>query len=220
MNQITAGAIAGLCQALLLCPLEIHRANQIMQTEEREKTARSIQHWIKWVKLQIMEGGNMNINDPYERRQRALHGVGILALREMMFNICFFPLFYKTKWYLDGSSVFISNIRTNNNTNSNSNSNSNNNNNNNNIETDKTLTLTSMKNVLLSGVLSATVCSLAMIPFDILKTYLFYSREQWNVWTGKNVIGPPFRLLGLGLTMQALVFGPTFGIVAAIYELT
>jgi hypothetical protein len=48
---------------------------------------------------------------------------------------------------------------------------------------------------------------------------MLYSREQWSIWSGKNVVAPPLRLLFRGLTIQAFVFGPTFGIVAAVYEL-
>eukprot|EP00979_Chaetoceros_neogracilis_P004294 scaffold764_cov240-Chaetoceros_neogracile.AAC.7 len=45
--------------------------------------------------------------------------------------------------------------------------------------------------------------------------------EEWRIWTGKRIIAPPpsLSLLFRGLGMQAYIFGPTFGVVATIYEL-
>ncbi len=207
IHQMKAGIIAGLCQTLLLCPLEIHRANQVMYTEEQEKNGRSFKHWMRWMRVQLYQGGN--IGDPYERRRRALNGVGLLAVREIMFNLCFFPSFYYMRRYLDGGGDGDTTTTTTSTTTATTAA----------IPSTATPAI-SITNVALSGVVSGLVCSLAMIPLDVCKTYLFYSREQWNIWTGKNIVGPPFRLLGLGLSIQAMIFGPTFGIVAAIYELT
>eukprot|EP00581_Thalassiosira_minuscula_P029721 CAMPEP_0183766162 /NCGR_PEP_ID=MMETSP0739-20130205/11389_1 /TAXON_ID=385413 /ORGANISM="Thalassiosira miniscula, Strain CCMP1093" /LENGTH=248 /DNA_ID=CAMNT_0026004921 /DNA_START=336 /DNA_END=1079 /DNA_ORIENTATION=+ len=84
--QCLAGAIAGISQALLLAPLEAWRANQIM---EREKHLSS--KWSYWIHSQIARGGSIV---PEERRARAFQGVGITAIREVVFNLSFFPLFH------------------------------------------------------------------------------------------------------------------------------
>ena len=186
-KEITAGAIAGFCQAIILCPLEIYRANQIMYIEKQEKMSTSSwKYWLRWTKLQLFESG---IGDPEERRNRALRAIGTLALREMVFNVSFFPLFTIMRQYLDEKSKRNSSSHT------------------------------RMYNTITSGVVSGLICSVAVTPLDVFKTYMLYSREQWSVWTGKNVIGPPYSLLFRGLTIQACTFGPSFGIVAAIYEL-
>lgn len=187
MKEVTAGAISGFFQALLLCPLEIHRANQIMNTEEQERMDRSWRHWVRWTKLQLFEGGT---GDPKERRKRAFQAIGTLALREMVFNVTFFPLFRSLMRYMDNQGSVYLGSRS---------------------KTLKTIT---------SGAISGLICSFIATPLDVFKTYMLYSREQWNVWTGKSIIGPPYKLLFRGMTIQAMLFGPTFGIVAAIYELT
>ena len=77
-KEVTAGAISGLCQALIFCQLELHRANQLKRTEEKERTSRSFKYWIKWTKSQLLERGT---GDPQERWKKAYRGVGTLAAR-------------------------------------------------------------------------------------------------------------------------------------------
>jgi hypothetical protein len=197
-KEITAGAISGLCQAIIFCPLELHRANQLKYAEEKEMASQSLKSWARWTKSQLFEGGT---GSPQERWRRAYSGVWTIAAREMAFNMSFFPMFYGIKRYLDASFS----------------------------QGDKIFAYRHMKlyshdahaevlNYMISGIFSGLICSVAATPIDIFKTYMFYSREQWHIWSGKNIVAPPVSLLFRGLLKQAFVVGPTFGIVAAIYE--
>ena len=149
--------------------------------------------------------GGGGIGDPQERWKRAYHGVGTLAAREMLFNISFFPLFYRLKRCLDESTDSTDST----------------------IEKDRFNLVPKWEddqsqecaNYVISGVLSGLVCSLVITPMDVFKTYMFHSREQWSLWSGKQIVAPPLNLLFRGLTTQAFVLGPTFGVVAAVYEL-
>lgn len=194
-KEVTAGAISGFCQAIIFCPLELHRANQLKQIEEKERNMKSVKYWIHWTKSQLLEGG---VGDPHERWKRAYRGIGTMAAREMLFNMSFFPMFYGLKRYFDSnmhwkddasSGAWYDNNRS-----------------------------REALNFVASGVLSGLFCSFAVTPMDVFKTYMLYSREYWSIWSGKNVIGPPFKLLFQGLAKQAGLLGPTFGIVAAVYE--
>lgn len=198
INEVTAGVIAGICQALILCPLEIHRANEVMYNEEKTVFGNSWKHWLRWTEMQLFEGGT---GDPQERRTRAFRGIQTLALREMLFNISFFPLFHASRRYLDKH--FENNER-------------------HNLEKDEISLWNKNRktaNMFISGALSGLVCSLAVTPADVFKTYMLFSREQWSLWSGKVIIGPSFSLLMRGSLLQAFVFGPTFGVVAAVYEM-
>lgn len=198
--EMIAGATAGTCQAILLCPLEAHRANQLVEVEHQQQR-QFWKHWIRWTHSQIFQGGT---SDPLERKQRAYHGVGVLAAREIIFNVSFFPLFNGFRRYL--------------------NANFNDDDEDDKITRQKLASFnrfesSQFRNTFVSGIFAGVVCSLAVTPMDVAKNYYMYSREQWSIWSGKRVFAPPLQLLFRGLTLQAFVFGPTFGLVAAIYEL-
>mmetsp|Transcript_23297 Transcript_23297/g.35301 ORF Transcript_23297/g.35301 Transcript_23297/m.35301 type:complete len:342 (+) Transcript_23297:83-1108(+) len=193
-KEVLAGAISGFCQAIIFCPLELHRANQLKKIEEKERNIKSVKYWMRWTKSQLLEGG---VGDPHERWKRVYRGVGTLAAREMLFNLSFFPMFYGLKRYFDSKTHW------------NDGSNCSWYDNNRSREA---------LNFVASGVLSGLLCSFAVTPMDVFKTYMLYSREYWSIWSGTNVIGPPFKLLFQGLAKQACLLGPTFGIVAAVYE--
>ena len=196
----SAGSIAGICQAFLLCPLEVHRANRIMEEEIRARELRPMRHWLKSVKEQLSGGAT---SDPVERRKRAFSGVGILAMREIVFNVSFFPMFSifkkyfrdENRWELAHNNICKG------------------------VYVHVQYKEDHFMSTVASGVLAGVACSLAVTPMDVMKTYMTCSREEWSVWTGKRIIAPPLSLLFRGLTMHAFVFGPTFGVVAAIYEL-
>jgi len=199
-KEISAGSIAGICQAFLLCPLEVHRAHRVMEEEIRARELHPMRHWLKSVKEQLSGGAT---SDPVERRKRAFSGVGILAMREIVFNVSFFPMFSIFKKYFKDENRW--------------------------ELVQNTICKGAYVHVqykeghfmstVASGVLAGVACSLAVTPMDVMKTYMTCSREEWSVWTGKRVSAPPLSLLFRGLTMHAFVFGPTFGVVAAIYEL-
>ena len=194
-KEITAGAISGLCQAIIFCPLELHRANQLKYAEEKEMASQSLKSWAKWTKSQLFEGGT---GSPQERWRRAYSGVWTIAAREMAFNMSFFPMFYGIKHYLDTSFSLGNKFA--------------------HMKLYSHEANSEVLNYVISGIFSGLICSVAATPIDIFKTYMFYSREQWHIWSGKNVVAPPVSLLLRGLLKQAFVVGPTFGIVAAIYE--
>jgi len=200
VSEILAGAISGFCQALLLCPLEAHRANQIKDSEEKQLQT-TWNRFKQWTHGQLFAGGT---SDPVERRTRAYQGVGILAVREIVFNISFFPLFNGFQRYLN-SNMEWNGIPTQKNDDTNHRS---------------IPSHSKVLNMLTSGMLAGTTCSLVVTPMDVFKTYYMHSREKWSLWSGTKVFAPPMKLLFRGLTLQACVFGPTFGIVASIYEVT
>jgi len=188
MREIIAGALAGTSQALLLCPLEAWKANEVRKVEEEAHKS-----WKKWIRSQLFGDGS---GDPLERQTRVYRGVGVLAAREVIFNVSFFPLFYGTRRYLNDS-YHTQNIS----------------------PTDFPPSKVAIINMFASGIFAGAVCSLVVTPMDILKTWYFHSREKWSFWSGAKVVAPPLQLLMRGLTIQAFVFGPTFGVVASIYEL-
>lgn len=198
-RECVAGMLAGTCQAVLLCPLEVHRANRIMEEELKSRQFHPLKNFVSSIKENLAWNGS---SEPEERRKRALFGVKILAMREMVFNVSFFPIFYsfqklfqdEYKWELV-QSTFCKGLH---------------------VEYDETLR---RKTTVASGILAGMLCSLAVTPIDIYKTYMLYSREEYSFWSGKHISAPPPQLLLRGLGIQALIFGPTFGIVAAIYEL-
>lgn len=69
-----------------------------------------------------------------------------------------------------------------------------------------------------SGVVAGAVCGAVCSPMDIWIAYMMNSRERWSLWSGKRVHAVPMAILSRGLILQALCFGPAFGVVAAIYE--
>ncbi len=244
-EQIKIGIIAGLCQALILCPLELHRANQLKIVEENhQRISNNVRsrsrHWMKWIKSQVhlIRGGM--VGDPVERRKRAGYAVGILAGREILFNMTFFPLFHglnhQMKLLLDGHGRGRGRGQIHNNHGHGHGSKSEGDNEEKGrnsgasasypssnqstkvFKSNKSTPRIVLTSGILSGTLSGLICSLLVVPLDVTKTYMLYSREQWNVWSGKSVVGPPMKLLYRGLTVQAFVVGPTFGVVAAIYE--
>ena len=190
-QEVTVGALSGFSQALLFCPMYLHRAHLLKQVEETElrrhggrggnRTISSMKRWLYAAKS-FMSSGGVFVGNPQERYRRAYRGVATLAAREMLFNISFFPLFYGLKRHLDAS-------------------------------TDWTTSTTSTtngsyykqwlwnndpaawkncKNYMVSGVLSGLVCSIVITPMDVLKTYMFHSREQWSLWSGKTkIVAPP-----------------------------
>lgn len=199
MQEFSAGILAGTCQAVLLCPLEVHRANRIMEEELKSRQFHPLKNFVSSIKEQLAWNGS---SEPEERRKRALSGVKILAIREMVFNMSFFPIFYsfqklfrdEYKWELV-QSTFCKGLH---------------------VEYDETLR---RQTTIASGIFAGMLCSLAVTPIDIYKTYMLYSREEYSFWSGKRINAPPPQLLLRSLGIQALIFGPTFGICAAIYEL-
>lgn len=188
MLEMISGAVAGTSQALLLCPLEAHRANRLKIAEERE-----VNSWVQWTRSQLFAGGTV---DPRERLIRVYRGVGILAAREILFNVSFFPLFHGLRRYFNSCENFVISP-----------------------PTASDHYKRNVSNTFASGVLSGAICSLVVTPMDLIKTYLMHSREKWSFWSGTRVFAPPLKLLSRGLILQAFVFGPTFGVVAATYEL-
>jgi hypothetical protein len=193
---VLAGAIAGCCQALLLSPIEAYHAHNLYMREQlglyNPKNS-----WSHWLKSHLVEGGTYN---PQERRARAFRGIQISAAREVVFNVTFFPLFHALQQQKLAQYVPSSLLGT---TNGNDNDNNNN-----------------AINLVLSGIGAGTICSLAVTPMDIFKSYMMHSRERWHWWTGTQLVAPPLNMLARALILQAFCFGPAFGIVAAIYELT
>ena len=254
IQEITAGAISGFCQALILCPLELHRANELKVMEEKQritgKNQWSLRHWVRWTKSQMWEGGT---GDPQERWRRAYQGVGTLAMREMVFNILFFPMFYGLWRYLDekeydyklniftpdgvsssrwkerdpdvnaevprNSNFVQDRARGHAHTHTQGGGDRNEGTRSGNGKTERHDRSKDRINMVASGMVSGLICSLAVAPLDVLKTYMMYSREQWSVWSGTRVISPPLGLLYRGMIAQAFILGPTFGIIAAVYEL-
>lgn len=191
---VLAGAIAGCCQALLLSPIEAYHAHNLCLREQLGMYNHN-NSWSHWVKSHLVEGGSY---DPRERRARAFRGIQISAAREVVFNVTFFPLFHalqqqKLAQYLPSSLLGAANDNNNHNR---------------------------AINLVLSGIGAGTLCSLAVTPMDIFKSYMMHSRERWHWWTGTQLVAPPLNMLARALTLQAFCFGPAFGIVAAIYELT
>ena len=178
--DVMAGAIAGVCQTLLLTPLEAWKASQIMYQEQQLSN-----QWKYWLHSQILKGGSV---EPEERRLRAFRGVGITAAREVVFNVTFFPLFHMFQRYS--------------------------------MPQPTERVAEKLMNLTFSGIAAGMICSLTVTPMDILICHMKYSRERWSLWSGKKIHAAPLALLSRGLVLQAFCFGPAFGVVAAIYELT
>jgi hypothetical protein len=71
-----------------------------------------------------------------------------------------------------------------------------------------------------SGVIAGAICGAVCTPIDIWIAYMLNSRERWSFWSGKRMHAVPLAILSRGLILQAFCFGPAFGAVAAIYEVT
>lgn len=198
------GAIAGICQALLVCPLEVSWA-QARNAQERQKS------WWRLLREQLWERGSYS---PQDRLRRAYHGVGLLAVREVVLNVSFFPLFaylqrYQQEQYqYDVATTAATTTTTTSTTNPKTSTNNNNNKN------------TNLSVLLSSGVLAGAACAVAVFPVDMARLYYKYSGQRFSFWTGLSVAAPPFSLLFRAWTVQALVLGPAFGAVAAVYEWT
>ncbi|CAB9499044.1 expressed unknown protein [Seminavis robusta] len=179
-QEVSAGIVSGVTMALLLCPFETHRA---MARAEQEKATSK---WTQFRQATFDTGGMMTSTT--QRLQRAYQGVGMLALREVAFNVTFFPLAasIRTQLLL--------------------------------LRQDHPYPKSSA--VVASNVLAGSVCSLLVLPLDIARTYLWHSAERWNLWSGTRMVAPPLVLLTRGWTVQALVLGPAFGLVASIYDMT
>jgi hypothetical protein len=80
-DQVTAGVISGVAVALLLCPLEAHRAVKRKNLEQQNS-------WKSWIQSLLPQGRA----DPKDRLKRAYGGIGLLAAREVVYNVTFFPL--------------------------------------------------------------------------------------------------------------------------------
>lgn len=181
-KELIAGASAGVIQALLLCPVDTYRALE-RHTAETE----SSKSWLRYLRQQLMEGGSM---DPKERLFRAYRGVGLLAIREVMYNISFFPLF---SWLRHSLPQYIGSGH----------------------EFSKSSVTT-----VTAGLLAGVTCSVVVVPIEILRLHFWYSGSRFSVFSGKKKIALPWESMLRGWTIHAAtIFGPTFGLVAAIYEL-
>jgi hypothetical protein len=128
--------------------------------------------------------------DPEERRARAIQGLGLRAAREVVFNVTFFPLFHVLRQGFHDNANKRGNHREN------------------------------WMNLTASGVIAGAICGVICTPIDIGIAYMLNSRERWSFWSGKKIHAVPLRILSRGLILQAFCFGPAFGAVAAIYEMT
>lgn len=176
-KELLVGSIAGICQALILCPLDTHRA-----IEREAKEAELSKSWRRYWKQQFLEGGSPDSKD---RLSRAYRGVGLLALREMVFNVSFFPAFSYLRHHISLQAPQAK-------------------------ETPYTL--------VSSGILAGVACSLTVAPVDAWRVHYWYSGERFSIFYGKQISAPPFSLLLRGWLVQAAIYGPTFGLVAAVYE--
>ena len=84
MQEFSAGILAGTCQAVLLCPLEVHRANRIMEEELKSRQFHPLKNFVSSIKEQLAWNGS---SEPEERRKRALSGVKFLQ-SERWCSIC------------------------------------------------------------------------------------------------------------------------------------
>jgi len=194
--EIMAGTIAGVAQVSLLLPLELSQSYYRHVYELHQSKS-----WRHWLDSHLYRGG---IFDPKERQQRVLRGIGLLVAREIAFNVTFFPMFELFKraqlgglpWQLNEGippSMY--------------------------YEYYNPTTKPSFGVLLASGVGAGMISSLIVTPIDILQVYFRNSRTVWHWWKGERIKAPPLKLLGRGLLpLQACVFGPSFGLVAAIYE--
>lgn len=71
-----------------------------------------------------------------------------------------------------------------------------------------------------SGIIAGSTCSALCTPMDIWIAHMMNSRERWSFWSGKRISAVPMPILSRGLVLQACFFGPAFGAVAVVYELT
>lgn len=118
-QEITAGTLSGIAQALLLCPLA---ARQVTELEQISLKRRFKKQWsYLWnggcptdeittnsSKNRITSSSTKNgnaitantmtfITNPKERIKRAYRGITLLAIREVLYNVSFFPLAYIMK---------------------------------------------------------------------------------------------------------------------------
>ena len=85
-KHILAGALAGISQALIVCPMEAYRAHALALKEDDMLRSDS---FFKKVKRWVWEEST----NSSERKRRAYTGIGIRATREVVFNIVYFPIF-------------------------------------------------------------------------------------------------------------------------------
>ena len=191
-THIIAGIIAGSSQALVTCPIQAYQAHKIASAEEQQ--IKNSNMWSKFKSYFLSTSINLQ-----ERLYRAYRGVSLFAAREILFNVTFFPLFYQLQYYSFASvssHLYRKQLSKN----------------------DELLQ--KFKSIAFSGIISGILCYAIVTPLDVLIMYFNNSREHWNIWSGKRLVSPPVNVLFRGVSLQALTFGPVFGIVATIYELT
>ncbi|CAJ1966620.1 unnamed protein product [Cylindrotheca closterium] len=128
--------------------------------------------------------------DPKERRARAIGALSVKTGREVIFNVTFFPLFHMLRQHFRGTSPCGF------------------------FGKEDLFSLTA------SGIIAGSMCSALCTPMDIWIAHMMNSRERWSLWSGKTTSAVPLRILSRGLVLQACCFGPAFGAVAVVYELT
>ena len=167
-DEVLAGTMAGFSQALIVCPFEAYSANHQMKCETKRMLEEQKKKW--WLPHPM-------VVEPRERLIRAYKGVGGMAIREILFNATFFPMYH---WFLQ----------------------------------------TQQYHPIPSAIISGSICAQFVTPLDVWATYMMHSRTTWHWWSGRKLHAPPLPLLFRGITLQALIFGPSFGLVAAVYQLT
>lgn len=170
-EEILAGSMAGLSQALIICPLEAYSATKQMNSETKMILEEKKKKW--WLPQTWIDNHTM---EPRDRLVRAYKGVGVMAVREVIFNATFFPMYH---WFLQ-----------------------------------------THQHPIPSAVMAGSICAQLVTPLDVWSTYMMHSRTTWHWWSGRKLQAPPIQLLFRGISLQALVFGPCFGLVAAVYQLT
>lgn len=182
-QNILSGAIAGLGHALILCPLQLMEASERLEIESTRQKS-----WWHYMKQQVFQGGSTS---PAERFSRAYRGIGLLAVREVFFNVTFFPLF--GYW---GKHPMLCEFF------------------------GRTTSPPPLGALLMAGMTSGSFCAILTTPLDVGRLYFWYSGERLSILWGRTVTAPPLSILFRGWTIQALVLGPSFGVVAAVYEYT
>jgi hypothetical protein len=183
-EEVVAGALSGVAQALLLCPLAAREAKLRQKDEVESNKAMKGKRLQKWT-------------NPAERLKRAYRGVSLLAVREVLFNVTFFPMAFYLRRFVGDS--WLTPVERN--------------------VLSEWKYYFSLDNLVTwrSNVAAGAVCSLLVTPVDVMRTYYWHSGVAWSLWKGRTTVSPPLSLLFRGWFIQALVMGPTFGTVATIY---
>lgn len=174
--HVFSGCIAGVSQACLLSPLEAWRANQTMYKELQLS-----QKFTYWLYSQVFRGGSI---DPGERRRRAFRGVVLTAVREVVFNVTFFPIFHILRLQTGNNTknYFVQSGNT--------------------SYGDET-----MISLITNGIIAGSICSVAVTPLDIIRSYMMNSRERYSLWSGRRIHSVPISFLKRGLLLQAFCYG-------------